>query len=431
MARREADSRNEGLDNGMPEVCREFEELLSLVVEAFNRATGEQFATVMEENLGRIARFLRFDRSTVLLFDGDRLTVSYNWAGEGGASAPIGRCVENDLPWYAGRMRSGNLLLLLRSVEDLPCAAAKEREYLLQSGVKSHLSIPLIARGASLGAVAFGSLRVRNHWGPGLVFRLRLIGEILTLALERHAGSSMTKVERVPAPIVLKTDDEHLRRLALHLMEVAYRERKRTAERLHEDIMQTLAVAGFMLDAAEAKGAIDDCSALVNAKKQVQRAIRDLRALVMSLQPMALQDFGLGAALGWLARQMHEIHGMEVVLDASRVPGELCPESRIVLYDVARELLSNAAVHGRAKKVTIEVDRTSRSGCRMTVVDNGVGFDTGRLEDIPSASFGLFEIREKARLLGGAFRIASAPGSGTRATVSLPRCRSTSDSSDV
>lgn len=422
MIRREEDGRNPGTHKRMPEGCQEFEKLLSVVVGAFNCATRGQFAAAMEENLGRVAHFLSFDRSTVFLFNGDRLVVSYHWAArEGGAPAEIGSCIENQLPWYADRMRRGSLLLLQRSVEDLPGEAVKEREFLLQSGVKSHLSIPLIAHGTSIGAAAFGSVRPRHRWAPGIVLRFRLIGEILTLALERHAGLSTKQVDDVPAPIVLQTDHEHLRGLALHLIEVAYHERTRTAERLHEDIMQSLAAAGLMLDAAESKGAHAGAK-LSNANDLVHRAIRDLRTVVMNLQPLALQNLGFGAALRWLAGQMRELYGMEVALHLSSVEEELRPEMCFMLYDAARELLANAAVHGRAANARIELHRMAQSGCRMAVADNGAGFDTGQLENVPGRSFGIFEIREKTRLFGGVFRIASATGSGTRATISLPRC---------
>ena len=59
----------------------------------------------------------------------------------------------------------------------------------------------------------------------------------------------------------------------------------------------------------------------------------------------------------------------------------------------------------------------------LWVQDAGRGFDPSALrqsEASQSAKFGLFSIRERMRALGGAFEITSAPGAGTRSTLTLP-----------
>jgi signal transduction histidine kinase len=60
---------------------------------------------------------------------------------------------------------------------------------------------------------------------------------------------------------------------------------------------------------------------------------------------------------------------------------------------------------------------------RIEVRDEGVGFDlaaAGTPSGVISFKFGLFNIRERMRALGGSFQIESAPGKGTIATLVLP-----------
>ena len=55
----------------------------------------------------------------------------------------------------------------------------------------------------------------------------------------------------------------------------------------------------------------------------------------------------------------------------------------------------------------------------LTVLDNGTGFDQV-LEQEAKDKLGLFSVRERMHALGGSFTLDSSPGSGTRATFTLP-----------
>ncbi|HSN85155.1 MAG TPA: ATP-binding protein, partial [Thermoanaerobaculia bacterium] len=57
---------------------------------------------------------------------------------------------------------------------------------------------------------------------------------------------------------------------------------------------------------------------------------------------------------------------------------------------------------------------------RLTVQDDGAGFVPGELGRSEFPRFGLATMRERAENIGGAFRLDSAPGEGTRVTVELP-----------
>jgi signal transduction histidine kinase len=85
---------------------------------------------------------------------------------------------------------------------------------------------------------------------------------------------------------------------------------------------------------------------------------------------------------------------------------------------IVRELAVNAVRHGGAKSVAIE-GRIDGDMLVLSVSDDGCGFDPASAPGIDQGHFGLQGIRERADMFGGTVSIDSAPGRGTRATVSL------------
>jgi signal transduction histidine kinase len=96
-------------------------------------------------------------------------------------------------------------------------------------------------------------------------------------------------------------------------------------------------------------------------------------------------------------------------------PGiEFESDRRDQLLNIVQEAVSNGVRHGGAEEVSIAV--TNGDKTRLTVTDDGTGFDTGS----PNAGFGLTSMRERAESLGGRLEVTSRPGGGTRIRVELP-----------
>lgn len=91
------------------------------------------------------------------------------------------------------------------------------------------------------------------------------------------------------------------------------------------------------------------------------------------------------------------------------------PEEELAFYQVAKEALTNALVHAHAKRIHIELVREA-DGIRLTVKDDGVGFDPSLQRE---GHFGLQIMRERAALINGVLFIDSAPGLGCSVTLWL------------
>jgi signal transduction histidine kinase len=101
--------------------------------------------------------------------------------------------------------------------------------------------------------------------------------------------------------------------------------------------------------------------------------------------------------------------------DLSPRPGRLVEGA---LFRIAQEAVINAARHAAATGVAVEVRKCGAS-VRLTIVDDGVGFDLNAPTTGPD-HWGLKNMRERARAVGGVLHVTTAPGAGTRITAEAP-----------
>ena len=119
---------------------------------------------------------------------------------------------------------------------------------------------------------------------------------------------------------------------------------------------------------------------------------------------------------------MNDNHDLNVALSIEENP-DLPEDVKVLVFEAVRELLFNAVKHAGVSWARVAVGRDGGPGIRVTVSDEGAGFDPktlNRSEEILSG-LGLFSIRERIELIGGRFEIESAPGKGSRFTLSVPQ----------
>jgi signal transduction histidine kinase len=110
--------------------------------------------------------------------------------------------------------------------------------------------------------------------------------------------------------------------------------------------------------------------------------------------------------------------GTSVALDIAALPHEAPLATKIALYRVLAEALSNATRHGDGLDVRVTGARTDEGLLALDVTDAGPGFEAAAEAD--PTRLGLAGMRERVELLGGRMEVTSAPGSGTRVHVLLP-----------
>jgi signal transduction histidine kinase len=145
------------------------------------------------------------------------------------------------------------------------------------------------------------------------------------------------------------------------------------------------------------------------------------RNLTQDLHPPVLESFGLGSALQNAAVELGRATGLDVRVRADREPSPETPETRDYLFRAAKELMTNAAKHARARRLTIDL-ASKGDNLVLQVSDDGKGIDTREALDArgENEGIGLFSIQERIASFGGSFEIESAPGRGTSVRLRVP-----------
>jgi signal transduction histidine kinase len=221
----------------------------------------------------------------------------------------------------------------------------------------------------------------------------------------------------------LHRGEQHFRQLARSVWRVQEDERRRLARELHDGIGQHLTALRHRLEAlATAPDYPDELRSVLDTASQLcQTALDETRSLSRFLRPQILDDLGLVAALGWLARSMSESSGVKIELDIAEVPAQLDGEVATLVFRLAQESMTNMTRHAGAQSAVLRL-RLRAGLLHLLLVDDGRGCDPEAALALASngQATGLASMRERVLLFGGQFQFSSAPGEGTQLRVSVP-----------
>jgi signal transduction histidine kinase len=209
------------------------------------------------------------------------------------------------------------------------------------------------------------------------------------------------------------------RDLAGRLLVSQEAERARIARDLHDDACQKVAGIAIEISHLLMQQDIEGTAvhrALSAVYSRVGNVAETLRLLSHDLHPSVLQHIGLIPALKAHCAEVERQYDMQVRLIAER--GAPVPEDvALALYRIAQEALRNAATHGNARHVSVELTHTD-DRLTLSIDDDGEGFDVVRARH--QRGLGLVSIEERARLVKGHVAIRSQPQQGTRVEVRVP-----------
>ena len=200
------------------------------------------------------------------------------------------------------------------------------------------------------------------------------------------------------------------------------RERRRVASYLHDGPVQEIAGLAYSLaplaDAAAARGASGEASALQATIERLRRTVRHLRVLLVELHPPHLAAAGLEAAIADLVSPL-QASGVDVSI-AMDGAERLDREQQALVYRVAQEAVRNVIAYAAAATLSVELSVDGRVS-RLVVSDDGRGFDPElREQRLAEGHLGLSLVEELARDYGGNLTITSHEGEGTRVELEVP-----------
>ncbi len=292
-------------------------------------------------------------------------------------------------------------------------------------GLRGFVSFPLKARDKVVGVMNVASHEV-GRFGADDVSLLASVGDYLGSAIEQAR-----LYER------LRRAGERYRALLQHALAAQEQERKRIARELHDETSQALTSLTLSLQAiiemAEQKG-IRDAELMDRLRKTHSYTVHsagEVVQLMKELRPTLLDELGMPAAIHRYAKDTLQARGINVSAEFKGMEERLPPEVEVTLFRVAQGAIGNILEHSEARNAIIKLE-CSANECRLRIEDDGQGFDVSKITQVDSSGrgAGLFTMKERVGLVGGACRVQSRSGQGTRVLVRVPVERELADEED-
>ena len=197
-------------------------------------------------------------------------------------------------------------------------------------------------------------------------------------------------------------------------------ERNRLAREMHDTLIQGCTGVSALLEAVASVGPEQTLSSggLLECARIQMRAITDeARAAVWNLHRGGRSE--ISSLVDQMARQACAASQVPVRCETSGKPVVLDPLVEHDIIMVAREAVYNALRHAHPREVSLRFQFLS-DRIRMSVRDDGCGFEPDEVLPQAGGHFGLIGMRERTERLGGRFAVRSAPGKGTELCVDVP-----------
>lgn len=238
------------------------------------------------------------------------------------------------------------------------------------------------------------------------------------LAQERLAAQETAYRRQLEQRIAERTEElsaanERLREKAAQ--DAVTAERTRLARDLHDAVTQTLfsttLIADVLPDIWEMNP--DEGKRRLEEVRQLTRgALAEMRTLLVELRPNALTEIPLPTLLRQLTEAMVSRAPQIGIQFTAEGDCKLPADVQVGLYRIAQEALNNVVKHARASQAVVSLRLCEP--VRLTVADNGAGFDPGA---VSADHLGLRIMRERAEAIGARLSVYSEPGEGTQISV--------------
>lgn len=240
----------------------------------------------------------------------------------------------------------------------------------------------------------------------------------------RQAGELRAQVARLEELLAQNEElHERVRRAAARSANYNERFLRRISAELHDGPAQYLGLAILRLDRVAAAcerldepgRALDDVGQITNALNQ---AMQEVRSISAGLGLPQLDQLATSEVVARAVRAHERRTGTRVDMRIGDIPESPCQATKITVYRVVQEGLSNAFRHAGGAGQRVEV-RGANDRIHLWVADEGPGFAPPPPGEW-GEHMGLAGMRERVESLGGEFSILSQPGGGTRVFASLP-----------
>jgi PAS domain S-box-containing protein len=210
------------------------------------------------------------------------------------------------------------------------------------------------------------------------------------------------------------------RKLAVSSQQKNEVEKKKFSKELYDELGQRLSILKLDLDWLEGKLSSGDqviSERIMQMQRMLGSAIERTRNIASTLRPPLLDDFGLFAAIEWMAANFQKKTGIRCDVEIQGQHIHCGEPADSAIFRVAQESLMNIERHARASQVHIRLRYDGKS-LDLLVQDDGIGLEIGD-EDKPGC-YGLLAMQERVCILGGTITRTNTKPGGLAIHASIP-----------
>jgi two-component system nitrate/nitrite sensor histidine kinase NarX len=202
-------------------------------------------------------------------------------------------------------------------------------------------------------------------------------------------------------------------------------ERRRLAREIHDGMAQTLALLHLKLQQFRSLLPLEDSHAMETAALQevcalAESAYEEVRQSIVGLRTAVSRSLGFIPTLAKYVEEFSAQHAIPVEFSPPEdSPVPLSPAAETEVMRIIQEALTNVRKHAAAGRARVQL-RVRERLLRVSIEDDGRGWDLVAVPPSTPSHVGLAIMRERAESLGGSLRIVTAPGRGTRITAEVP-----------
>lgn len=248
------------------------------------------------------------------------------------------------------------------------------------------------------------------------ITRVTIHGELF-LALILHDSATRLASHHSPHRASRPLD---LRRWAVSSQQANEIEKRRFSKKLYDDIGQRLSVLKLDLDWLENSLPNTDKglpARLAQMQGLLDNVITMTKSMASALRPPLLDDFGLLAAVEWMAENFRKKTSINCAVESIGMTTKLHDLIESAVFRVVQEGLLNIEQHSHASNACIKMTLTDGQ-LDVMIQDDGIGMESG--SENKAGCYGLIAMQERIFVLGGTIAIENVKPRGLAIRVSIP-----------
>lgn len=207
---------------------------------------------------------------------------------------------------------------------------------------------------------------------------------------------------------------QYLQELSKTKSEIQDQTLNHIARELHDNVGQLLAVAKIHTNALVSQNLSPKINEIDNALTQ---SIDKVRSISRSLNMDRINEFGFIPAI---KSEVERIKKLDIFIVKENIDTtnqfKINADTEIMLYRMVQEFISNTLKYAQAKNLELKINY-SNNDLQIFISDDGIGFN----EDEVSKGSGMFNIQNRAKLIGAEIEYNSALNEGTKLSITFSK----------